>query len=333
VRWISQAAADQRAGRAGRTGSGYCYRLYSSAVFKDLFPAFAPPEIASTALDGVVLTMRAMGLPKVHFFRLYLGATGGVPGTANVQPGQTACTLLACAFTSLWKAAFVPAAWSACRCPAPPFGRSAVQTHGYGLKVPVPAHLCFACSLCHACIGINMHVAFVQVVNFPFPTPPPADALRSAERSLTHVSALLPATSATSPGNSTAPAAGHGAAPTGAGLVLTPLGHAMATLPVAPRHSRAILEAGALVAAGRADAKVLPLAVALAAAMSAESPFVHADVVKAGESAADKQVRLWHADDTCFCALESECKLRGGEAVADAWLQSCWPRLSTTLAR
>jgi ATP-dependent RNA helicase DHX37/DHR1 len=64
VRWISQASAEQRAGRAGRTGPGHCYRLFSSAVFNDLFPSFAPPEITNTALDGVVLSMRAMGLPK-----------------------------------------------------------------------------------------------------------------------------------------------------------------------------------------------------------------------------------------------------------------------------
>ena len=32
--WISKASAEQRAGRAGRTGPGHCYRLYSSAVFE-----------------------------------------------------------------------------------------------------------------------------------------------------------------------------------------------------------------------------------------------------------------------------------------------------------
>ena len=32
VGWISKASANQRAGRAGRTGPGHCYRLYSSAV-------------------------------------------------------------------------------------------------------------------------------------------------------------------------------------------------------------------------------------------------------------------------------------------------------------
>ena len=33
VRWISKASAEQRKGRAGRTGPGHCYRLYSSAFF------------------------------------------------------------------------------------------------------------------------------------------------------------------------------------------------------------------------------------------------------------------------------------------------------------
>jgi pre-mRNA-splicing factor ATP-dependent RNA helicase DHX38/PRP16 len=35
---ISQANANQRSGRAGRTGPGMCYRLYSAAIFRnDLF--------------------------------------------------------------------------------------------------------------------------------------------------------------------------------------------------------------------------------------------------------------------------------------------------------
>ena len=67
VRWISQASADQRAGRAGRTGPGHCYRLFSSAVFNDTFPKFSPPEISNVPLEGVVLSMHAMGLPKVRW--------------------------------------------------------------------------------------------------------------------------------------------------------------------------------------------------------------------------------------------------------------------------
>ena len=46
VTWTSQAAANQRAGRAGRTGPGHCYRLYSSAVFNDEFEKFSLPDIA-----------------------------------------------------------------------------------------------------------------------------------------------------------------------------------------------------------------------------------------------------------------------------------------------
>lgn len=37
VDWISKAAAEQRAGRAGRTGPGHVYRLFSSAHFNDSF--------------------------------------------------------------------------------------------------------------------------------------------------------------------------------------------------------------------------------------------------------------------------------------------------------
>ncbi|GET03929.1 P-loop containing nucleoside triphosphate hydrolase protein [Rhizophagus clarus] len=40
VNWTSKASADQRAGRAGRTGPGHCYRLFSSAVFNDQFQQF-----------------------------------------------------------------------------------------------------------------------------------------------------------------------------------------------------------------------------------------------------------------------------------------------------
>jgi len=45
VKWVSKASADQRAGRAGRTGPGHCYRLYSSAVFDNEFAKFSDPEV------------------------------------------------------------------------------------------------------------------------------------------------------------------------------------------------------------------------------------------------------------------------------------------------
>ena len=65
MRWISKASSLQRAGRAGRTGPGHCYRLFSSAHFNDTFPEHTPPEILNTALEGVVLLMKSMGVDKV----------------------------------------------------------------------------------------------------------------------------------------------------------------------------------------------------------------------------------------------------------------------------
>ncbi|KAF2121225.1 P-loop containing nucleoside triphosphate hydrolase protein [Lophiotrema nucula] len=67
VGWISKASANQRAGRAGRTGPGHCYRLYSSAVFERDFEEYAAPEIARTPLEGVVLQLKSMGAPVSTF--------------------------------------------------------------------------------------------------------------------------------------------------------------------------------------------------------------------------------------------------------------------------
>ncbi|PKI70333.1 hypothetical protein CRG98_009213 [Punica granatum] len=55
-------------GRAGRTGPGHCYRLYSSAVFHNIFPDFALAEISKIPVDGVVLLMKSMGIDKVANF-------------------------------------------------------------------------------------------------------------------------------------------------------------------------------------------------------------------------------------------------------------------------
>ncbi|KAB8237746.1 ATP-dependent RNA helicase ECM16 [Aspergillus alliaceus] len=68
VNWISKASANQRAGRAGRTGPGHCYRLYSSAVFENEFAQYTEPEILRTPIEGVVLQMKSMGLHNVINF-------------------------------------------------------------------------------------------------------------------------------------------------------------------------------------------------------------------------------------------------------------------------
>ena len=42
-----------------------CARLFSSAVYNDDFAQHSPPEVLNTALEGVVLVMKAMGVEKV----------------------------------------------------------------------------------------------------------------------------------------------------------------------------------------------------------------------------------------------------------------------------
>lgn len=68
IGWISKASANQRAGRAGRTGPGHCYRLYSSAVYEADFADYTEPEILRTPIEGVVLQMKSMGLHNVINF-------------------------------------------------------------------------------------------------------------------------------------------------------------------------------------------------------------------------------------------------------------------------
>ena len=59
---ISQASARQRAGRAGRTGPGKCYRLYTEHAFKTEMLPTNVPEIQRTNLGNVVLQLKAMGI-------------------------------------------------------------------------------------------------------------------------------------------------------------------------------------------------------------------------------------------------------------------------------
>lgn len=68
VSWISKASAQQRSGRAGRTGPGHCYRLYSSALYEDHFAKFSVPEILRMPIEGVVLQMKSMNIDQVVNF-------------------------------------------------------------------------------------------------------------------------------------------------------------------------------------------------------------------------------------------------------------------------
>lgn len=65
--WISKASADQRKGRAGRTGPGICYRLYAQKVY-DEFETYSAAEIHRVPLESLLLQMMAMGLPDARLF-------------------------------------------------------------------------------------------------------------------------------------------------------------------------------------------------------------------------------------------------------------------------
>ncbi|OMP09768.1 hypothetical protein COLO4_05147 [Corchorus olitorius] len=65
---VSRAAADQRAGRAGRTGPGTCYRLYTeSAYLNEMLPA-PVPEIQRTNLGNVVLLLKSLKIENLLDF-------------------------------------------------------------------------------------------------------------------------------------------------------------------------------------------------------------------------------------------------------------------------
>ena len=64
---ISQAAAQQRAGRCGRVANGICIRLYGEDEF-NARPRFTDPEILRSSLAGVILRMKALRLGTVENF-------------------------------------------------------------------------------------------------------------------------------------------------------------------------------------------------------------------------------------------------------------------------
>src|SRR5690606_38246025 len=64
---ISQASANQRAGRCGRIAPGTCYRLYDEADYAAR-PGYTDPEIRRAALAGVILRMLALGLGTIEDF-------------------------------------------------------------------------------------------------------------------------------------------------------------------------------------------------------------------------------------------------------------------------
>ncbi len=78
---ISQASANQRKGRCGRTSDGICIRLYSEDDFESR-PEFTDPEILRTSLAAVILQMAALDLGEIAGFPFI-----DPPDTRNVTDG------------------------------------------------------------------------------------------------------------------------------------------------------------------------------------------------------------------------------------------------------
>ncbi|GMT21216.1 hypothetical protein PFISCL1PPCAC_12513 [Pristionchus fissidentatus] len=65
---VSQASANQRSGRAGRTGPGICYRLYTERQYKDEMLRATVPEIQRTNLANVVLLLKSLAVDDLLSF-------------------------------------------------------------------------------------------------------------------------------------------------------------------------------------------------------------------------------------------------------------------------
>lgn len=66
---ISRVQADQRAGRAGRTRPGKCYRLYPLDIYLEEFLDATIPEIQRSSLAGSVLYLKSLDLPDMDVLK------------------------------------------------------------------------------------------------------------------------------------------------------------------------------------------------------------------------------------------------------------------------
>ena len=65
---ISKMQAIQRAGRAGRTQTGKCYRMYSEKVFKEQMKLTSIPDILRVNLTSLILTLKCIGINDILNF-------------------------------------------------------------------------------------------------------------------------------------------------------------------------------------------------------------------------------------------------------------------------
>ncbi|XP_021916790.1 probable ATP-dependent RNA helicase kurz isoform X2 [Zootermopsis nevadensis] len=144
VTWCSKAAANQRAGRAGRMGPGHCYRLYSSAMFNDQFEEFAAPEIQRKPVDDLLLQMKAMNIDKVVNFPF-----PSAPDLLQIKCAERRLVLLGALKEPKskedWTSRVTPLGYAISAFPvAPRFGKMLALSHQHGL---LPYTLCMVAAL------------------------------------------------------------------------------------------------------------------------------------------------------------------------------------------
>ncbi|XP_076653384.1 putative ATP-dependent RNA helicase kurz [Halictus rubicundus] len=133
--YTSKASANQRAGRAGRTGPGHCYRLYSSAVFNDQFEQFGQSEIQRKPVDDLLLQMKVMSIDKVVNFPFPTP-----PDIVQLQTAETRLLILGALFQPLpgkessYSAKVTPLGHSIAAFPvAPRYGKMLALSHQHDL--------------------------------------------------------------------------------------------------------------------------------------------------------------------------------------------------------
>ena len=75
-------------GRAGRTGPGVCFRLYSQAEY-DVLDAFTPPALLRTPLEAVALLLLKLGAAIVSMASGVCSSVPGHEGGAGGVPGHS----------------------------------------------------------------------------------------------------------------------------------------------------------------------------------------------------------------------------------------------------
>ncbi|MBY5979422.1 ATP-dependent RNA helicase HrpA [Ferrimonas balearica] len=111
---ISQASANQRAGRCGRVSEGICIRLYSQEDFESR-PAFTDPEILRTNLGSVILQMLALGLGDIAAFPFIQP-----PDSRHIKDGMTLLEELAAITVSKGQPKMTPLGRQLARLPIDP---------------------------------------------------------------------------------------------------------------------------------------------------------------------------------------------------------------------